>query len=144
MAEQALERDELFTGCFGCGRDNPIGLKLEFRVEGDAVRADFSFDQRYVGYDKFIHGGIIATVLDEAMGWALVELAGSYGVTRKLSVEYRRPVTMGRPMTVRARIVERDKTRITIEAYVEDQRSRLLASASGEWVLVRRERARAS
>ncbi len=143
MAEKLPSHDGSFTGCFGCGADNAISLGLRYEREGDTVLARVTLGQEYAGYEDFVHGGIVATVLDESMGWALLHLAECYGVTRSLNITYRRPVSIGRPLTVRARVLETEGTRVTIEARLEDERSRLLASATGDWIRVRSERARA-
>lgn len=135
-------RDEA-GGCFGCGSGNLRGLKLEFRRRGHCVAAETRLDASLAGYDGLVHGGIVATLLDEAMGWALLELAGRYGVTRSLNVQYRRPVAVGRGLEVSAHIVDGTEAGpVWVEASVKDARGRLLASAMGEWVLVRDSRVR--
>ncbi len=130
-------------GCFGCGSGNLRGLKLVFRRRDHCVVAETRLDASLAGYDGLVHGGIVATLLDEAMGWALLELAGRYGVTRSLNIQYRRPVAVGRALEVSAHIVEGTEAGpLWIEASVRDSRGRLLASAMGEWVLVRDSRVR--
>ena len=57
-------------GCFGCGDDNPIGLHLRFAADGDGVKASFVPGPEHQGFGDVVHGGIISTVLDEAMAWA--------------------------------------------------------------------------
>ena len=91
-----------------------------------------------------MHGGIVATMLDEAMGWALIELADTYAVTESLDVRYRRPVTVGRTVTVRATVVGNEGTKYDVEARILDERDRLLARATSRWTRVRPERARRS
>lgn len=130
-------------GCFGCGSGNPRGLRLAFERRDHCVVAETKLDASLAGYDGLVHGGIVATLLDEAMGWALLELAGRYGVTRSLTVQYRRPVAVGRGLEISAHIVDGTETGpLWIEATVKDSRGRLLASAMGEWVLVRSSRVR--
>ena len=131
-------------GCFGCAPGNERGLRLVFRREGEIVMAETVVDNAYEGYEGLVHGGVVATMLDEAMGWALLELAGRYGVTRSLNVTYRRPVTVARRLVLSARITGGDGVRtIIVEALVRDDRGRLLASAVGEWAPVRSGRVRA-
>jgi len=55
--------------CFVCGAHNPHGLRLRFRREGDEVRADFTPQTQHAGFRGIVHGGILSTVLDEAMFW---------------------------------------------------------------------------
>jgi uncharacterized protein (TIGR00369 family) len=130
-----------YNGCFGCGPVNPVGLKLEFHRDGDIVVSRTVLASEYAGYRQFCHGGVVATLLDEAMGWALFHIGGHYGVTQELSVQYRRPVYVQRPIVLRARIVEANGKSSRLESTIEDERGRLLARATGDWVIVRRERA---
>jgi uncharacterized protein (TIGR00369 family) len=130
-----------FTGCFGCGPDNPRGLRLEFLRDGDAVVSHTSLGLEYAGYRNFVHGGVIAAILDEAMGWALLHLRGRYGVTRSLTVDYRRPVRVASPLTVRAGVDAFGDDTAAISAMIRDHRGRVLASAASQWTLVRNARA---
>lgn len=130
-----------FTGCFGCGPDNPRGLRLEFHREGDTVISHVSLGREYAGYRDFIHGGVIAAMLDEAMGWALLHIGGRYGVTRSLKVDYRRPVRVASRLTVRAGVEVFGNDTAEISAVIRDQRGRILAQAASHWVLVRNARA---
>ena len=57
--------------CFGCGRQNPIGLKLTFYEDGEQVWAPWTPRHEHQGYEGIVHGGLITTVLDEVMGWAI-------------------------------------------------------------------------
>ena len=76
--------------CFACGLDNPYGLKLDFRIEGDRFVTETTLVREYQSYTGVAHGGIVSTLLDEAMGGYLVAL-GEKAVTGRLSVRYRRP-----------------------------------------------------
>jgi uncharacterized protein (TIGR00369 family) len=129
-----------FNGCFGCGADNPVGLKLAFERAGDTVRSRTTITRAYAGYRDFAHGGIVATMLDEAMGWAMLHVAGRHGVTKDLRVRYRRPVMVEREIVITAKVAGEKATTVHLEARIEDARGRLLARAEGEWVAVREER----
>lgn len=141
MAEKLVSSDAGFDGCFGCGTANAVGLKLEFERVGDGVRSRATVSRAYAGYRAFAHGGVIATMLDEAMGWAMLHIAGYYGVTKSLNVSYRRPVMVERPVVLSARVTAQQDSRVFLEARIEDERGRLLAGAEGEWSIVREERA---
>jgi uncharacterized protein (TIGR00369 family) len=140
VAEKLALADGTFNGCFGCGPGNPVGLKLVFEKADGVVRSRTTIARKYAGYRDFAHGGIVATMLDEAMGWAMLHLAGRHGVTKTLRVNYRRPVIVERPILVSARVTAEELSDVTLEARIEDERGRLLASAEGEWVTVREER----
>ncbi|HEX3723765.1 MAG TPA: PaaI family thioesterase, partial [Nitrolancea sp.] len=97
-------------GCFGCGEQNPIGLRLKFyRVDG-GLQAKFTPSKHHEGYDRMTHGGIVATLLDEAMSWAVID-SGRLAVTARMELQFRRPVSIGEPLVVSARI-ERDRKRL--------------------------------
>ena len=85
--------------CFGCGSDNPIGLRLDFQVEGDKFVVQKTLAREYQSFNGVTHGGIVTTLLDEAMGGYLVAL-GKQGFTAKLEVRYRHPTPIGEPLTV--------------------------------------------
>jgi uncharacterized protein (TIGR00369 family) len=146
MSEEQADssRDSLFARCFGCGPENDSGLGLAFKQEGGGVVCRTAIAENFVGYEGFVHGGIVSTLLDEAMGWAVFEALGRYGVTRKLAVEFRRPVMASTELTVSARIIEQEGTTVGTEAAIKDSRGRILASGSAEWVLVRTARSRTS
>jgi len=133
------------VGCFGCSATNDRGLGLVFAKRDDLVEACATLGDSFAGYDGLVHGGIVSTLLDEAMGWAILELAGRYAVTRSLTVDFRRPVFIGRPLKVNARIAgEEADGSLRVEARIVDMRDRLLASAVGIWVPVRTSRVRAA
>ena len=90
-------------GCFGCGDDNPIGLHLRFAADGDSVRASFVPSSDHQGFGNIVHGGIISSILDEAMAWATAH-AGLWAMTGEMRVRFRRPLNIGEPSVVTARV----------------------------------------
>lgn len=82
------------SGCYVCGRENPISLKLEFYVnESGDVLSEFQFAENYAGYPGMVHGGNIVAVLDETAGRALTtDDPDRFMVTSELKVKYLRPV----------------------------------------------------
>jgi len=89
------------NGCFACGKDNPDGMRLEFFLDETAREAvcKFKLGSRYQGPPGHAHGGIIATILDEAMG-KVNKLSNVLALTRTMNVEYLRPVPLGKQLTV--------------------------------------------
>ena len=79
--------------CFGCSPKNPIGLHLEFWEDGDEVVTTWSPDVNYDGWVETLHGGIISTLIDELANWVLSRQLQAAGVTTKLEVKFRRPVS---------------------------------------------------
>jgi len=85
--------------CFVCGRENPVGLKLEFFSQSPGqVRSDLDIPAVYEGYPGVVHGGIIASILDETGGRAFMDDPTLFMVTAQLNVRYRKPVPSKTPL----------------------------------------------
>jgi len=100
--------------CFVCGLKNPIGLKLAFSFDGKTIKAEFTPRKEHQGYFNIVHGGIIATLLDEAM----VKLAIAMdmpAVTAQMDVRLRKALNVGEKIIISAEILK--ETRKTLEAY---------------------------
>ncbi|MDA8170232.1 MAG: PaaI family thioesterase [Nitrospiraceae bacterium] len=85
--------------CFACGAENPGGLHLAFQGGGRGVVAFFTPARRHQGYKGVVHGGIITTMLDEAMAHAAIK-AGHYPVTAEISVRFRNALPVGQQVRV--------------------------------------------
>jgi uncharacterized protein (TIGR00369 family) len=92
-----------YPRCFVCGKDNPLGLNLRFTVtEEKDVVTEFTPSEHYMGFKNILHGGIISSVLDEAMGWAITAHTGKLYVTTELTTKFKRPAPVGQKLIVRA------------------------------------------
>lgn len=122
--------------CFGCGDNNPIGLRLRFTPNGDGVKASFVPAPEHQGFHDVVHGGIISTVLDEAMAWATAR-AGLWAVTGEMRVRFRRPLDLGEPSTITARVSgARGRLVMTTAELVLDRDNLPIATASATFVKV--------
>ena len=127
--------------CFGCGPDNRQGMHLQFTVGapedgGDAVvRGSLRMPVRFQGSRRILHGGMVALLLDEAMG-KLNRLDEIVAPTAELSVEYLRPVPVGRKLVVEARRVRQQGRNYWREATIQDAQGNLLARGEGRFVKV--------
>ncbi len=85
--------------CFGCGADNPEGMQLKFRFDeaGHQALCDFVLSRRYQGPPHHSHGGIIATILDEAMG-KVNKLRNVIALTKSMNIEDLKPVPLETPL----------------------------------------------
>jgi len=125
------DRPDLARFCYGCGDLNPLGLHLHFTMTDDGrAEAPFVAQLMHQGYPGFVHGGLVTTLLDEAMGWATYG-NGIWALTGKLELSFRKPVPVNERLMVRAGIT-RDRGRI-IEAVatLHDETGVLLAEAKG-------------
>ena len=91
--------------CFVCGAENPIGLHLDFWMDGEQVWTEFTPGPQHQGWPGVLHGGIMATLLDETMG-RVAFLRNLWMVTVKMETTYRKPVPLDRPLRITARIAE--------------------------------------
>lgn len=129
-------------GCFGCGVENPIGMKLAFYRDGNRVKATVTPGQEYEGYLSLTHGGIVATMLDEAMSWAVISDGGRLPVTTRLEIRYRRAMPVGVAVDVFGEVI-RDRGRvIEARAEIHGPDGALIATANGSFVRVSPERQR--
>lgn len=104
------------SACFVCGQDNPNGLKIPFaRLENGDMAAEWTPGQTWEGFRGIVHGGVVSTVLDEAMSKA-VAATGSEALTAELRIRFRLPVHSGATFVIRGRIVKRSKRLIETEA----------------------------
>lgn len=129
--------------CFGCGEANTTGLRLEFfRAEDGSVVSLPAISDFFEGPKGFVHGGIIATLLDETMSKA-VRTAGFTAMTRHMSIEYLRPVPCGTPIRLVGRVIRSEGRKHWTEAMILNEQSATLATGKGLFVEVNPDRVRA-
>ena len=121
--------------CFACGLDNPYGLKLDFRIEGDCFVTETVLAREYQSYTGVAHGGIVSTLLDEAMGGYLVAL-GEKAVTGRLSVRYRHPTPIGETLRIEGQIESRRSRFVTMKATVALADGTVTAEGKADMVVV--------
>ena len=128
--------------CLVCGRDNPHGLKLDLFVDPQTgvVTADFIPAPHHVGFEGIIHGGLLATVLDEAMTWAATWWGKRFCVCGEMTIRLRQGVAVGQNLRVEA-IADRARPKlIEPTAKLFDEYHKLLATASGKYVPIAADR----
>ncbi len=108
----SIDTEKSLAMCFGCGQDNPIGLKLNFNWDNKTARAEFTPNKSHQGWFGIVHGGIIGCLLDEAMGYATY-FAGIVCLTAKMELRIRRPALIGEPLIIISSITK--KTRRLVE-----------------------------
>lgn len=124
--------------CFGCGQANETGLRLEFFLrEGGGVVTRPTVPDRFEGHPGYLHGGVIATLLDEAMSKS-ARARGLTTMTRKLEVDYLRPVLSGAPLRVEGRVTKSEGRRHWIEAEIRDAEGTVLAHGKGLFMEARK------
>ena len=124
-----------YKTCFVCGDDNPIGLKLQFRRDGKTARAEFTPTKFYQGYSGVVHGGIIATILDEAMGYA-TRCANMNCVTASMQTRLRRPALIGEPLIITSSMTENRRRLVTTKATVSLKDGTAVAEATARQFVI--------
>ena len=131
--------DELGNHCFGCGEANAEGLHLTFTIDRSdpaqpTARAVANLDRRHEGPPGYLHGGIIATLMDEAMS-KLNGPLGLLAMTRHLAVDYLRPCPLHTPLTLRSHHVRREGRKLFHAAEITVE-GRQLATAVGLFLVI--------
>jgi len=121
--------------CFVCGRDNPIGLKLEFTWAEDGVSAEFVPRPEHQGWWNQMHGGLVATILDEVMGWATF-CRNVYTVTAKMELKLHKPVPIGQKVVATGQLLKGENRIFETRGELRSEDGTLLAEASGLYIRV--------
>jgi uncharacterized protein (TIGR00369 family) len=124
--------------CFGCGPASPAGLHLEFMLAEDgSVVCLPTVSALFEGPRGYLHGGIIATLLDEAMSKS-VRSRGLTAMTRQMEIGYLRPIHSATPLRLEGRLLRSDGRKHWTEARILNPRGHVLAEAKGLFIEVRR------
>lgn len=124
--------------CFGCGGDNAGGMKLTFEQDNAnrKIVGRFVLGERYQGGAGFAHGGIIALLLDEAMG-KVCRFREVRAVTAELSVEYLKPVAVDKTIVVEGRETEMNGRNLFISSEIRNENGDVLARGKGRFVVIK-------
>ena len=132
MARLQLPRTQ---GCLVCGSDNPVGLKLTSFVDNATgiVTADFIPHQHHIGFTGVVHGGALATVLDEIMVWCATWQGKRFCLAAELNIRYRSPGRVGSLLHIEGRIVTARSRLITTTGTIHAG-GILICEASGKYM----------
>lgn len=146
MAVRALDNTAFGfpAACFVCDQDNPNGLRLSFVHDDEAamVRSDFTLGPACSGSPRFVHGGLVLAILDEAMAWAAIGIAGRFAVSRTLRASFRRPVMVDAPHRVEAVVESSDEASVNTRARVLNEQGKKCAETSARLVVLSEDAAR--
>lgn len=123
------------AGCLVCGRDNPHGLHLHLHVDNAGiVTTRYTPGPTHIGFTGVAHGGILATVFDEAMVWAATWSGKRFCLCGEMSVRFRQPARVGMALRFEARIEVARSRIITTAARAIDEQGTVIAEATGKYV----------
>ena len=122
--------------CFACGELNEHGLHLQIHTDPNGAWIETTLAQGFQGWDSVAHGGIVCTILDEVMAWSVIG-RGTWGVTARLNVAFRRPIATGRPIRAEGHVLEMHRRACRTEGVVLDAETReVLATAEGTFMAI--------
>lgn len=120
--------------CFACGELNEHGLRLVLHTDATGCRTDVALGSRFQGWEGIAHGGILSTILDEVMAWSVIG-RGAWGVTARMSVDFRRPVQIGRVLRAEGEVTEATRRLYrTTGRIVDAGTGEILATSEGRYV----------
>jgi len=124
--------------CFGCGGDSAAGMKLAFEQDNAnrKIVGRFVLGERYQGGGGLAHGGIIALLLDEAMG-KVCRFREVRAVTAELSVEYLKPVAVDKEIVVEGRETEMHGRNLFMTGEIRNENGDVLARGKGRFVVIK-------
>lgn len=137
VAGEAEAPEASYELCYGCGQDNPQGLRMVFaHLPDGSAECLYTAPTHLAGAPGVIHGGVQATLLDEVMGHA-VHLSGADPdldiATVDFSLRYRRPAPVGVPLTVRGRLVRAEGRDFFVRGEIVSPSGEVLTSAESRW-----------
>jgi uncharacterized protein (TIGR00369 family) len=123
-------------GCFACGKSNPAGLRVDFALDQDSrtIRGRFTPAGIHQGYAGIVHGGILSTLLDEAMV-KLAFILGIPAVTAEMTVKFKAPAAPGEELTVIGSLTQETRRLIEAESRIE-RGGAVIAEARGKLMRV--------
>ena len=120
--------------CFACSPKNASGLQMQFFTNDKAVFARVTIPDHLCGWNNVAHGGVIATILDETMGWATMYLLECISLTETLTVDYKKPVKISTALEVESRIRElQGKREAIVEGVLTTADDTICATATGSF-----------
>jgi acyl-coenzyme A thioesterase PaaI-like protein len=128
--------------CFACGTLNTQGLQLQLHVERGRSWTELTLEPRFEGWEGIAHGGILCTILDEVMAWALVG-EDNWGLTARMAVDLKRPAHVGRPLRADGWVTRSRRRLVETAGQIVDAGSgEVLATADAVYLAAGAERKR--
>lgn len=120
--------------CFVCGEDNQAGLKTRFFLENGVVKGRFYPKPHHCGYKNVVHGGVVAAMLDETMGWAASQVIERMCYTAELTVRYGAPVPASRALVVETQVTRPGRRLVEVGGVLRDESGTQFAQATGRFM----------
>jgi acyl-coenzyme A thioesterase PaaI-like protein len=125
--------------CFVCGESNAIGFRLRFETDGHTVQTRFCPRPEHNGFKGVMHGGLIATVLDEVMVWGCAVATRRFAFCAEFTVRFLSPARPGEPLVATGELTANRKGKIfEAKGTLRDQSGKILAEATGRYLPIKR------
>jgi acyl-coenzyme A thioesterase PaaI-like protein len=122
--------------CFACGELNAHGMQLDLHTSPEGSWTETVLDSAFQGWEAVAHGGIVCTILDEVMAWAVIG-QGTWGVTARLNVAFRKPIPIGTSIRAEGWVVQQDRRAVRAEGRVLDRvTGNVLATGESTFIAV--------
>lgn len=123
--------------CFGCSPRNASGLKMKFYAGDSSVYSYVTVPEHLCGWENVVHGGVLATILDEIMSRSVLYTARSLGMTRSMTIDFRKPAFVGQELRAEGRVLEvREGREARAEGVIYNGDGRICAGAVGVFALL--------
>ncbi len=133
--KQWLLPERAFSNCFGCAPHNNKGLKLQFWYTEKGCVSYSSIPNDYCGFTGLVHGGVIATLLDEVAAWAVITHLYRIGITIQTTIKYLKPVPTEEVLTIEGEIINQSGENVEVLSRISSKTGLLLAEAESKWLL---------
>lgn len=124
-----------YKGCFACGKENRHGLRLQLFADQHVVRGTFRPRDFLCGFPGIVHGGILASVVDEVMWWAASWKRAASCVTVEMNVKYLKPASSDLEYELTAKVIKEKKRIVEVEGEVRDKRGQIYSAAWGKYLI---------
>ena len=123
--------------CFVCGESNPAGLNQRFETDGQTVRARFVPRVEHVGFKATVHGGLIATLLDEIMVWACAVRTKKFAFCAEMTIRFLNPLRPGQEVFATGKLAQDKRRLFEAKAEIKDAAGLVYATATGKYLPIK-------
>jgi len=123
--------------CFACGKENPIGLKMEFEYGKDTAEVKYIPRREHQGWGDIVHGGILFTLMDELMARMIIN-SGIYVVTSRMEIKFLRPARVGEEIKVIAKLDRSDERFFYASSKITGKKEKILAVSKGVYSIFKK------
>lgn len=120
--------------CFACGKENPVGLQVnpDITADGRQVKIECTPPDHFQGWANVIHGGILSTLLDEAITYVGIASFDGPAVTAQLEIRFKKPAMAGEKLIVTAKRVKMSKRLVEVKAHIDSEQGERIVEGSGK------------